>query len=125
MAGLIVIVINVKSRKSNSLNSRVEEERCRPSPLFKPDLRISRIRLTEGVSSVSTRSPRDCHESTVNPDDDTDVRINCDRPGDDSHVDFDDAGEPSCVCTLGNSPWQTHAVDGRSQSIDSSHRAVD
>ena len=83
------------ARAVDGLTSRVEEERLyrRPSSLFKPDVQISRIRLTEGVSSGGPRGTVDRYEALVDPDDDTDARKACDPPMDDSHVDFDDRGE--------------------------------
>ena len=63
-------------------------------------MRISRIRLTEGVSSVSTRNPYDLHEAPVNQDDGPDARKSCDRSEDKSHVDFDGSG----ACTSGFAP---------------------
>ena len=71
-----------------------------PFPLIKPDVRISRIRLTEGFSSESTRSPCDRHEACSILDDGTNARKSCDRLEDDSHVDFDGSG----ACTSGFAP---------------------
>ena len=85
--------------------------------LIKPDVRISRIRLTEGVSSEGTRRLSDHYEASLIPDNDKGARTNCDPRLDDNHVDFDDAGECSGAETPDSLLRLAPAEDDRSQSI--------
>jgi len=68
--------------------SRVEEDLW-SSSLIPPDVRISRIRRTEGVSCISTRRLSGRHAASLTPDDDKDEHTRCDPQADESHVDFD------------------------------------
>ena len=107
-------------KKSSHGVSRVEEERRRrPSSLIPPDVRISRIRRTKGISSVGTHRLNGHLEAFLIPDDDKDARRGCDHRADDSRVDFGGVGECSDDEASDSSLPRTPVGDGRSQSIGS------
>ena len=82
-----------RTARRHRMHGRVEEERQgRPSSLIPPDVRISRIRRTEGVSSVGTRRSRDCLAASLIPGSDRGARRECGRVEDGSHVGFDGGG---------------------------------
>jgi len=97
----------------------------RPSPLIPPDVRISRIRRTEGVSHISTRSLSGFPAALLTPDNRTSGDKESGREVGDSHVDFshvdfDDGGGGSDGDTSEDSETRTRGEDGRSQNTDSS-----